>query len=296
MKTQCHSEDRRMPEDKVVTRFAPSPSGHLHLGHAYSAMFAENAAEKQGGQFLLRIEDIDEGRCRSEFEESIMQDLDWLGLSWEKPVHRQSDHLNNYKIALDMLREMGVLYPCFCTRKEILAEIKGAVRAPHEVRHGPDGPIYPGICRNLTPDERESRLASNEPFALRLNITRAHALVGNIQWIDLDHGLMSGKPEIFGDVVLARKDIPTSYHLSVTVDDNFQKVTLVTRGEDLRHATHIHRLLQELLNYDVPEYQFHRLLSGRNGRRYSKRDTSVSLRLLREAGHTPNDIRKLVSF
>ena len=283
-----------MSEKQVITRFAPSPNGHLHLGHAYSAMFAQSAAEERGGRFLLRIEDIDQDRCMPEFEESIIQDLDWLGLSWGKPVFRQSDHLNNYKTALDMLGQMGVLYPCFCTRKEILAEIKGAIHAPHETRLGPDGPIYPGSCRNLPFDERQSRLESDEPFALRLNVTQAQSLVGNIQWNDLDKGLMNGKPDIFGDVVLARKDIPTSYHLSVTVDDNLQQVTLVTRGEDLRHATHIHRLLQELLNYNVPDYQFHRLLSGSNGQRYSKRDKSVSLRSLREAGCTPDDIRKLV--
>ena len=285
-----------MSYNKFNTRFAPSPSGYLHLGNAYSAMFAEHAAREKNGQFFLRIEDIDRQRCRPEFEESIKEDLDWLGLKWEKPVHRQSDHLENYQTALNALQKMQVLYPCFCTRKDIVAEISQANRASHQTISGPFGPIYPGTCRNISVDERQFQLAAGVTYALRIDVVRALSLVNDINWIDNDRGTVAAKPEIFGDVVLARKDIPTSYHLSVTVDDNLQKIALVTRGEDLRLATHIHRLLQELLGYDVPEYRFHSLLSGKDGRQYSKRNNSITLRTLRDSGYTPTNIREIVKF
>ena len=259
-------------------------------------MFAERAAREENGQFFLRIEDIDRQRCRPEFEESIKEDLDWLGLKWEKPVHRQSDHLENYQTALNVLQKMHVLYPCFCTRKDIVAEIFRANRASHQTISGPFGPIYPGTCRNISVDERQSQLATGTTYALRIDVVRALSLVNDIHWIDNDRGTVAAKPEIFGDVVLARKAIPTSYHLSVTVDDNLQKIALVTRGEDLRLATHIHRLLQELLGYHVPKYRFHSLLSGKDGRQYSKRNNSVTLRTLRESGHTPTNIREMVKF
>jgi len=259
-------------------------------------MFAERAAREKNGQFFLRIEDIDRQRCRPEFEESIKEDLDWLGLKWEKPVHRQSDHLENYQTALNVLQKLRVLYPCFCTRKDIVAEISQANRASHQTISGPFGPIYPGTCRKISVDERQSQLAAGTTYALRINVVRALSLVNDIHWIDNDQGKVSAKPEIFGDVVLARKAIPTSYHLSVTVDDNLQKIALVTRGEDLRLATHIHRLLQELLGYDVPEYRFHSLLYGKDGKQYSKRNKSVTLRTLRESGHTPTNIREMVKF
>ena len=259
-------------------------------------MFAERAAREKNGQFFLRIEDIDRQRCRPEFEESIKEDLDWLGLKWEKPVHRQSDHLGNYQTALNALQKMHVLYPCFCTRKDIVAEISQANRASHQTISGPFGPIYPGTCRNISVDERQSQLAAGTTYALRIDVVRALSLVNDIHWIDNDRGTVAAKPEIFGDVVLARKAIPTSYHLSVTVDDNLQKIALVTRGEDLRLATHIHRLLQELLGYHVPEYRFHSLLSGKDGRQYSKRNNSVTLRTLRESGYTPTNIREMVKF
>ena len=281
---------------KFFTRFAPSPSGHLHLGNAYSAMFAERAARNQNGQFILRIENIDQDRCRPEFEESIKMDLQWLGLDWEKPVRRQSDHLNDYQTALNMLDQKELLYPCFCTRKDIRAEIAQTNRAPRKIESVYLDSIYPGTCRKFSSDERQSYLASGAAFALRLDLSKAMLSVKNLQWLDRDQGVITARPEIFGDIVLARKDIPTSYHLSVTVDDNLQQIGLVTRGEDLRLPTHIHRLLQELLGYNVPEYQFHTLLTGKDGRKYSKRDHSVTLRSLRKAGYTPKNIRQLVQL
>ncbi len=282
------------PSTAVVTRFAPSPSGHLHLGHAYSALFAYEAAA--GGRFLLRIEDIDQGRCRPEFEVSIKDDLAWLGLTWEDPVRRQSDHLADYAEALARLEGRGLLYPCFCTRKDILAEIESAGAAPQDAQMGPDGPIYPGICRGLSEDERQSRISSGEAHALRLDMAAALAQTANLTWTDLEAGETAATPEIFGDVVLARKDTPTSYHLSVTVDDHLQGITLISRGEDLRAATHVHRLLQALLGFEAPDYRFHHLLTGEDGRRYAKRDKSLTLKELRAAGETPASIRTMVGL
>jgi len=284
-----------MTDQPVVTRFAPSPSGLLHLGHAYSALLTAREAEEAGGRFLLRIEDIDQGRCRPEFENAIYEDLAWLGLEWEEPVRRQSDHFDAYHQVIGELDEKGLLYPCFCTRKEIAAEIEQAGRAPHEV-DGPDGPLYPGICRRLSDDERDFRLGQGDPFAMRLNVEKAEAYAGPLLWPEKDESRHVATAHIFGDVVLARKDIPTSYHLSVTVDDHLQGVTLVTRGEDLRLATHVHRLLQAILNYEVPAYKFHRILTDETGRRYAKRDKSLTLRSLREDGVTPAEIRKRVGL
>ena len=284
-----------MTDKPVVTRFAPSPSGYLHLGHAYSALFTTAAAEESGGRYLLRIEDIDQGRCKPEFEDAIYEDLAWLGLEWEQPVRRQSDHFDVYRQVLDRLAEKDLLYPCFCTRKEIADEIERAGRAPHEVA-GPDGPLYPGTCRHLTEDERDFRLGRGDSFAMRLNMDKAEALAGQLLWHEHEEGNHVATPQIFGDVVLARKDIPTSYHLSVTVDDHLQGITLVTRGEDLRLATHIHRLLQALLDYDVPNYKFHQILADEDGRRYAKRDKSLTLRSLRDDGVTAADIRARVGL
>ena len=284
-----------MVDKTVVTRFAPSPSGYLHLGHAYSALFAAAAAAPDQGRFLLRIEDIDQGRCKPAFEDAIYEDLAWLGLDWERPVRRQSDHFEEYRKALSSLDDKNLLYPCFCTRKEIAAEIERAGRAPHNVT-GPDGPLYPGTCGHMSDDERDFRLAQGDPFALRLNIEKAHKIAGPLTWQEAGGGDHTATPQIFGDVVLARKDSPSSYHLSVTVDDHLQGVTLVTRGEDLRQATHIHRLLQALLAYKVPDYSFHRILTDDDGRRYAKRDRSLTLRSLREDGATPADIRRRVGL
>ena len=265
------------------TRFAPSPTGLLHLGHAYAALFAAKMARESGGQLVLRIEDIDTGRCRPEFEDAIYKDLAWLGLSWESPVRRQSEHMNDYQTALDKLDDLGLLYPCFCTRKDILAEIETANGAPHLTKNGPDGPLYPGTCRTLNTDERAKRIADGTPFALRLNMDLARKSAPPLSWTDANKGKIIATPEIFGDVVLARKDIPTSYHLAVTVDDHLQKIGLVTRGTDLFMATHIHRLLQALLGLETPQYHHHDLITDAQGQRLAKRNKAQTLRAIRKS-------------
>lgn len=275
----------------VVTRFAPSPNGEMHLGHAYAARLAHHAARKAGGRFLLRMEDIDRARCRPEYEAQILDDLAWLGLDWDGPVRRQSDRFAAYRAALNRLDALGVLYPCFCTRAEIRAEIAASAGAPH----GPDGPLYPGTCRHLGADERGVRRASAVSYALRLDVAQALALVdGPLTWTDVRAGGIVADPPALGDVVLARKDAPASYHLAVTVDDHAQGVTLVTRGEDLFQATHIHRLLQALLGLDVPRYRHHRLIRNDAGVRLSKRDKALSLAHLRAQGARPADIWRLI--
>jgi glutamyl-Q tRNA(Asp) synthetase len=274
-----------------VTRFAPSPTGHLHLGHAYSALFAARSAGPDG-RFILRIEDIDRARCRPEFTQAILEDLAWLALSWEQPVRRQSEHMDDYAAALARLEGMGLLYPCFCTRADVAREIAGADTAPH----GPDGPVYPGICRRLSAAEAAERKTAGAPFALRLKTYEAMTRTGPLTWHDREEGTVEARPDDFGDVVLARKDTPASYHLAVTVDDALQGVTLVTRGRDLFAATHIHRLLQALLDLPVPDHHHHRLLTGAGGERLAKRDKAATLRSLREAGHTPEEVRAMAGF
>jgi len=276
----------------TVTRFAPSPSGRLHLGHAHAALFAARAAKESGGRFLLRIEDIDLGRCTPDFEAAIYQDLAWLGLAWETPVRRQSEHLADYRAALDRLAAMGLLYPCFCTRREIAAEIAAAARAPH----GPDGPLYPGTCRGLSEAERERRRDAGDPHALRLDVAAAVAASGPLTWHDRGRGTRAAEPALHGDVVLARKDIATSYHLAVTLDDAAQGVTLVTRGEDLLPATHVHRLLQALLGLPVPDWHHHGLIGDATGRRLAKRDDARAIASLRAAGTSPAEVRALAGF
>ena len=285
-----------MSNTAVVTRFAPSPTGLLHLGHAYAALFAERAARAGGGRFLLRIEDIDQARCRADFEAAIHEDLAWLGLAWETPVLRQSARFPAYAEALDRLRGAGLLYPCFCTRKEIQAEIARADQAPH----GPEGPLYPGTCRRLSAPERTAREAEGRPYALRLDVEKAAAAAGALDWHEHGRGLSGAEvkadPGSLGDVVLARKDVPTSYHLAVTLDDAAQAVTLVTRGEDLAPATHMHRLLQALLDLPVPHWHHHGLVADPRGRRLAKRSDSLSIRALRESGRTPGEIRALAGL
>jgi glutamyl-Q tRNA(Asp) synthetase len=271
-----------------ITRFAPSPTGGLHLGHAHSALFAA----ARGARFILRIEDIDAGRCRPEFADAILADLHWLGLSWEQPVRRQSEHMDDYRAALDRLDGLGLLYPCFCTRRDIADEVARSGHAPH----GPDGALYPGTCRGLASAERQRRRSAGQPYALRLDAAGAAALAGPLSWRDLGRGTLAADPLLFGDVVLARKDTPASYHLAVTVDDARQGVTLVTRGEDLFAASHLHRLLQALLGLPVPEWHHHGLLTDDHGRRFAKRDRSLTLRALREAGHTPAEVRRMAGF
>ena len=274
-----------------VTRFAPSPTGFLHLGHGFSAWFAAAAAGPQG-RFLLRVEDIDLGRCRPDFEAAIYEDLAWLGLTWETPVRRQSEHFRDYEAALAKLDRAGLLYPCFCTRTDIQREIAAAGAAPHV--SGPDGPIYPGTCRDIAHAERRRRIDAGTPYVLRLRVDDARAAAGPLTWIDNERGVTPATPEIFGDVVLARKDVPASYHLACTWDDALQGVTLVTRGEDLLPATHIHRLLQALWKLPTPRYHHHRLITGPDGKKFSKRDQAPTLRALRAAGKTKNEVLALV--
>lgn len=270
-----------------TTRFAPSPTGWLHLGHAYAALFAAQQADR--GRFLIRLEDIDATRARPEYEEAIFEDLAWLGLSWEKPVRRQSDHFQDYRAALGQLEAKGLLYPCFCTRREIQDEIARAGNAPQ----GPDGPLYPGTCRQLDAAERQQRLASGAAYALRLDVTQALQLIDTpMTFTELSRGEITADPSIFGDVVLARKDTPASYHLAVVVDDALQGISLVTRGEDLLPATHLHRLLQHLLGLPVPRWHHHALIADESGKRLAKRDDARSLRSLREAGWTPERVRE----
>ncbi len=267
--------------NQFVTRFAPSPTGLLHTGHAYSVLAAFNTAKANQGRFLLRIEDIDQGRCRPEFIDAIIEDLTWLELTWEQPVRRQSEHFKDYGAALESLKNMGVAYPCFCTRKEIQQEIQRAPSAPH----GTDGPIYPGTCRTLDQIEAKDRIAAGQSHAWRLNLEAALAITGtNLTWQDNIHGPVSAKPELLGDVVLARKDTPTSYHLSVVWDDALQGITHIIRGEDLFEATHIHAVLQRLLDLPTPQYCHHKLLTGGDGKRLAKRDKSQTLASLRENG------------
>jgi glutamyl-Q tRNA(Asp) synthetase len=268
----------------IVTRFAPSPTGYLHLGHAHAARFAQTAARAAGGRFLLRIEDIDRARCRPEFDAAILEDLAWLGLAWDGPVRRQSAHMDDYRAALDRLDRLGVTYPCFCSRKDITA----AGAAPH----GP-GVVYPGTCRALSRAVAAERIAARQPYAIRLHIAGGLARTGPLAWHDRARGWIVAVPEIEGDPVIARRDTPTSYHLSVTVDDHLQGVTLVTRGEDLFQATHVHRLLQALLGYEPPDYHHHALLTNDAGERLSKRDGATAIRVLREQGATPEQVRTM---
>jgi glutamyl-Q tRNA(Asp) synthetase len=276
----------------IVTRFAPSPTGYLHLGAVYSALFTENAARKVDGRFLVRIEDTDQGRCRQEFEDQILDDLRWLGLEWEEPIRRQSAHLENYEAAIQNLSIQSLLYPCFCTRKEILEEIDAAGVAPH----GPDGPVYPGTCRHLSEAERKDNISKGTAYALRLDIEKAHAWAGEITWRDREKGEVIAHPTRFGDIVVARKDGWPSYHLAVTWDDHLQGITLVTRGNDLFDATDIHRLLQAVLNLDTPEYHHHKLLLDPQGRRLAKRDKDVNIKSLRKAGKTPEDVKTMCGW
>lgn len=264
----------------LTTRFAPSPTGQLHIGHALSAVLAHDMARAAGGRFLLRIEDIDSGRAREAFVAGIEADLTWLGLAWDGPVIRQSARLPAYAAALDRLRAMGVVYPCFCTRADIAREIAASAAAPH----GPDGPLYPGTCRGRADPDL------NQPHAWRLDIAAALARTGPLEWTDARAGTVAADPASLGDVVLARKDIATSYHLAVTVDDAAQGVTDIVRGRDLFAATHVHRLLQALLDLPVPRYHHHPLIVDATGARLAKRHGAPSLARLRESGADPEKI------
>ncbi len=270
----------------TVTRFAPSPTGELHLGSAYSARVCWHRARDVGGTFLLRIEDVDIRRSKREFETAILADLTWLGLTWDGAVRQQSEHFAEYGRVLDRLDARGLIYPCFCTRSDIAA----SAGAPH----GPDGPLYPGTCRHLSPQERRDRLAAGVEHCLRLDAAKAAVEAGPYSFTDEKRGRIEGEPLLFGDVVLARKDTPTSYHLSVTHDDHLQGITLVTRGEDLLPSTHVHVLLQKLLDYATPLYAHHRLLTAPDGKRLAKRDRSLTIKSLRDGGRSPEDVFSLL--
>jgi glutamyl-Q tRNA(Asp) synthetase len=278
-----------MSAKEIVTRFAPSPTGYMHLGHVRSALEGWRAARQSGGRFLLRLEDLDRVRCRDEYAAAILEDLAWLGIDWDGPVRRQSEHFDDYRDALGRLEELGVLYPCFCTRREIQAEIAQAGGAPQ----GEAGPLYPGTCRQLELADRVAKERAGLDFALRLDLARALALTGPLDWIEEGGGApqhVNADPAMLGDVVLARKETPASYHLAVTVDDALQGVTLVTRGEDLATATHIHRLLQALLGLPTPHYHHHPLLTDATGRRLAKRDHALTIGAMRASGMRPDAV------
>lgn len=271
-----------------VTRFAPSPTGYLHLGHAFAALTAWRRARDSGGRFLLRLEDIDQGRCRPHFAAAILEDLAWLGLDWDGEVRVQSAHLPAYRGVLDRLAAGGLLYPCFCTRADIAREVAAAAGAPQ----GPDGPRYPGTCRTLSADARAARCAAGVPYALRLDMAKAVAAApAGLTVTEEGEAPVPCDPWSFGDVVLGRKDVPASYHVCVIHDDAVQGVTLVTRGADLKPATHLHRLLQALLDTPAPNYHHHVLMTDDLGKRLSKRNNSPALRSLRSSGTAPRDIR-----
>jgi glutamyl-Q tRNA(Asp) synthetase len=285
-----------------VFRFAPSPNGYLHLGHAYSALLNFDLARQSGGRFLLRIEDIDPSRCRPEFERAIYDDLGWLGITWEEPVRRQSEHFSYYRDALEKLSTQGLVYPGFESRAEIarlVAEREANAPWPRD----PDGaPLYPGTAKLLLPDERARRLRSDAPYALRLDMAAASARAGDLGWIERgegpegETGAVGARPVAWGDVILARKETPTSYHLSVVVDDALQGVTEVVRGQDLFWSTSVHRLLQRLLGLPQPAYRHHRLVLDAAGRKLSKSTQATGLRELRSGGAAPADIRRLVGL
>jgi len=285
-----------------VFRFAPSPNGYLHLGHAYSALLNFDLAGQTGGRFLLRIEDIDATRCKPEFESAIYQDLVWLGIAWEAPVRRQSEHLAHYRAALENLSAQGLVYPSFESRAEVARLV-----AQHEANgpwpRDPDGtPHYPGSARSLSPDERAQLLESDAPCALRLDMAAACARAGGLGWIELgegpdgETGPVAARPQAWGDVILARKETPTSYHLSVVTDDALQGVTEVVRGQDLFWSTSLHRLLQRLLGLPQPAYRHHRLLRDDAGQKLAKSTASTGLRELRAEGAKPADIRRLIGL
>jgi len=285
-----------------VFRFAPSPNGYLHLGHAYSALLNFDLARKSGGRFLLRIEDIDATRCRPELETAIHEDLAWLGISWETPVRRQSDHFARYGEAVEKLAGLGLIYPAFESRAEIarlVAQRETEVTWPRD----PDGaPLYPGAAKSLAPDERDRLIAQGTPYALRLDTAAARVRAQDLTWTERgegpggERGTVIARPEAWGDVILARKETPTSYHLSVVIDDALQGVTEVVRGRDLFWSTSVHRLLQEMLGIPQPVYRHHQLIVDTSGQKLSKSTDATALRELRGQGATPSDIRRLVGL
>jgi glutamyl-Q tRNA(Asp) synthetase len=285
-----------------VFRFAPSPNGYLHLGHALSALINFDMARVAGGRMLLRIEDIDAARCRPEFEQAVYEDLAWLSIHWQKPVRRQSEHFEDYRVALARLDALGVLYPSFETRAEIARLVAARERRAPWPRDPDGAPLYPRAAGALSAAERERRIAAGEPYALRLDLAAALALTGTLSWNESgagpngETGLIAAEPRVWGDLVLARKETPASYHLAVVLDDAYQGVTQVVRGLDLFQATAIHRLLQALLGLAPPMYHHHRLLLDADGRKLSKSTRATALRALRAGGASAADIRRLVGL
>ena len=277
---------------RVMTRFPPEPNGYLHIGHAQATAIDFGIASEFGGVCNLRFDDTNPTKENVEYVNSIEEDLRWLGMEWDGPVWRQSDRLPIYADALARLDTLGLTYPCFCTRADIAREIERSGAAPH----GPEGALYPRICAHLLAEERQERLDAGQPHAVRLDVAAAMMRCGPLEWRDEDQGIIAARADLLGDVVLARKDAPVSYHLAVTVDDAAQGVTLVTRGEDLLHATHIHRILQALLDLPEPEYWHHRLLRDSDGRRYAKRDRAQTIQALRQSGMTPSEVRRMAGY
>jgi glutamyl-Q tRNA(Asp) synthetase len=285
-----------------VYRFAPSPNGFLHLGHAYSALLSFEMARAAGGRLLLRIEDIDATRCRPEFEAAIFEDLAWLGITWERPVRRQSEHFDDYRAALGRLADMQLTFPSFESRAEIahlVADRESHARWPRD----PDGaPLYPGAARQMPADVRAARIARGERYAIRLDMERAMEWAGLLRWSETgrgpagEQGDVVAEPFAWGDVIVGRKETPTSYHLSVVVDDALQGVTHVVRGEDLFWSTSVHRLLQALLGLPAPTYHHHRLILDADGRKLSKSTQATALRALRAQGATPSDVRRIIGL
>jgi glutamyl-Q tRNA(Asp) synthetase len=285
-----------------IFRFAPSPNGYLHLGHAFSALLNDDMAREAGGRLLLRIDDIDAERCRPEYEAALYDDLRWLGVAWQGEVRRPSAHLDDYQAAIGKLEALGLVYPSFESRSEIAALVAERDSHGHWPRD-PDGtPIYPGRGRSLSAAERERRLDAGEPFALRLAMDAAVARVGVVSWSETgagpqgQTGLVAAVPQMWGDIVLARKDAPASYHLAVAIDDALQSVSDVVRGQDLFWATGVHRLLQVLLALPEPAYHHHRLILDADGRKLSKSNAAASLRDLRRSGASALDIRHMVGL
>jgi glutamyl-Q tRNA(Asp) synthetase len=286
-----------------VFRFAPSPNGYLHLGHAYSALLNFDLARQAGGRFLLRIEDIDPTRCKQEFEAAIYEDLGWLGITWETPVRRQSQHFIDYRRAIERLVGLGLVYPAFESRAAFASRVAQQETAGTPWPRDPDGaPRYPGVATSLAPNQHARPVESAAPPALRLDMAAARACAGDLGWIEQgegpggETGAIEARPDAWGDAVLARRETPTSYHLSVVVDDALQGVTEVVRGRDLFWSTSLHRLLQALLGLPEPIYRHHRLILDSAGRKLSKSTAATGLRELRAAGATPADIRRVVGL
>jgi glutamyl-Q tRNA(Asp) synthetase len=283
-----------------VFRFAPSPNGYLHLGHAYSALLNADLARQSGGELLLRIEDIDPARCRPEYEAAIYEDLDWLGITWQEPVRRQSEHLADYRAALDTLTALGLVYPSFESRAEIARLVAQQEQAGAWPRDPDGAPLYPGIAKQLSSSDRARLIEQGAPYALRLDMAAAVARAGELAWSEQGEGMarergrIIARPQAWGDVILARKETPTSYHLSVVIDDALQGISEVVRGADLFHATSVHVLLQHLLGLRPPAYRHHRLLMDDTGHKLSKSTQATGLRELRAAGVTPDEIRRRV--